>query len=355
MTISKKDNYNILLIFGGGSTEHEVSAVSAKYIEETFLDNNKYQLISVEMLADRSFKTRYERFSVEFLEHKRIAIYEKESLDRTYSGDPDTKTVGPKIIDIDVVIPCIHGFPGETGDIQSFLEIKNLPYFGCNSESSKICFNKINTKIWLNNINIPNTPFIFLDEASTTNLKMAKDFFSQNKQAVFIKASNQGSSVGCYKITQIDELETAIKNAFKYSPYVLIERAMKGRELEISVYEYKGEIFASKPGEILCPDSFYSYDEKYSPHSQTKTVTVADNVDEKIINTMRDYSIIVFKILKLKHLSRIDYFLTENQEIYLNEINTFPGLTPISMFPKMMEENGHTFSSFIISTIDSLI
>ncbi|MBF0360377.1 MAG: D-alanine--D-alanine ligase [Oligoflexia bacterium] len=350
--MDKKNIYNVLLIFGGGGTEHEVSAVSAKYIEESFSENEKYNLISVEMLKDKSFKTKDERYCVEFLEHKRVAIYQKDSMDRTYGDDNKT---GPQIIEVDAVIPCIHGYPGETGDIQSFLDIKNIPFFGCSSESSKICFNKINTKIWLNHLNIPNTPFLFLEDLNELNVKLATNFFLQNENFVFVKSSNQGSSVGCYPIRHLEDLESAIRNAFEYSPFVLIEKGVAGRELEISVYEYHGSIHASRPGEIICPSNFYSYDEKYSPHSQTKTVTLAENVEERIVKLMKEYSITVFKKLKLKHLSRIDFFLGKDNQIYLNEINTFPGLTPISMFPKMMEENGHSFKNYIVSSIDALL
>jgi D-alanine-D-alanine ligase len=133
----------------------------------------------------------------------------------------------------------------------------------------------------------------------------------------------------------------------------LIEKRLHPRELELSVYEFNGKLQISYPGEIICPSKFYSYEEKYSQVSQTTTETKARDLTEEQIKTMTDYAAKLYYGLKLRHLSRIDFFLDNNQ-IYLNEINTFPGLTPISMFPKMMEANGHSFTEFLSQHIKHL-
>ena len=192
---------------------------------------------------------------------------------------------------------------------------------------------------------IPNTPWIFL--SNQDELEKAHIFF-RNSKSVFIKSASQGSSVGCYKVDKEDELDSKIREAFKYSSYVIIEKKVLGRELEVSAYEYKGKIHISRPGEIICPDNqFYSYEEKYSTGSKTKTVMRAERLDSKVLEKITDYSKKVFQLFKLRHLSRIDFFLTDDGEIYLNEINTFPGMTPISMFPKMMEADGVQFKDFL--------
>jgi D-alanine-D-alanine ligase len=170
---------------------------------------------------------------------------------------------------------------------------------------------------------------------------------------IVIKASNQGSSVGCFMVEKGKDPVPTVKEAFKFSSFVLVEKRMKPREIEVSVYEYDGKLQISYPGEIICPGSFYSYEEKYSKGSQTTTATKAEDLTNDQVRLITDYSSKLYHGLKLRHLSRIDFFLDEGT-IYLNEINTFPGLTPISMFPKMMEANGHSFKDFLSQHLKNL-
>jgi D-alanine-D-alanine ligase len=248
------------------------------------------------------------------------------------------------IAELHYVVPCIHGPPGETGEIQTYLDLISLPYLGCGPEASLVCFNKVTSKLWFNALSIPNTPFEFL--TCHEDISKAKKLMDAHKK-VFVKAASQGSSVGCYQVTNPSDLEETIKKAFQFSEYVLVEKMVNARELEISTYEFNGEIHATVPGEINCPSKFYSYEEKYNPNSKTTTEVVAPNLSKEVIEEMRSLSIKAFKALKLRHLSRIDFFYTDDGKIYLNEINTFPGATPISMFPKMMENNGHRYLDFI--------
>jgi D-alanine-D-alanine ligase len=248
-------------------------------------------------------------------------------------------------------VPCIHGFPGETGDIQSMLELIGLPYLGCGSEGSKLCFNKVSTKLWLSALDIPNTPFLFLSTNNEAAHAQAHTAF-RNWGAVFVKAASQGSSVGCYKVTDAAALSEAVNAAFGYSDQVLVEKAVRPRELEVAVYRYNDQLVATRPGEIATPsDSFYSYEEKYSAGSHSTTYLEAPNLSEEQVATIREYALKAFSQLGLKDLSRIDFFLTEDNEILLNEINTFPGMTPISMFPKLLEHNGHVFAEFLEGTL----
>jgi D-alanine-D-alanine ligase len=135
---------------------------------------------------------------------------------------------------------------------------------------------------------------------------------------------------------------------------VLVEQAVKPRELEVAAYQYQGELHISKPGEVIAPeDAFYSYEEKYSASSHSKTEVEASNLTEQQLEIIRTSSEKVFTQMRLRHLSRIDFFLTPEGNIYLNEVNTFPGMTPISMFPKMLENNGHKFSEFLADCVRS--
>jgi D-alanine-D-alanine ligase len=171
--------------------------------------------------------------------------------------------------------------------------------------------------------------------------------FHQIHGEVVVKASNQGSSVGCYMVPKGGDLKKAICDAFGLSPFVLIEKRLCPRELEVSAYEYDGKLQISYPGEIMTPSStFYTYEEKYSSASESKTFVRAQNLTPEQVGTITDYATKLYQGLKIRHLSRIDFFLADG-EVYLNEINTFPGSTSISMFPKMLEANGHSFVAYL--------
>lgn len=321
---------HVLLLCGGGSAEHEVSLVSANYIEEQLKQIDDIAYTRVEMKEDGWFDQNGHMCQL--------------NLDKTLQ-------TGDKKTSINYVIPCVHGYPGETGDLQSFLDMAKLPYFGCGAEASTNCFNKITTKLWFDALNIPNTPYVFLSDNNEVAHAQAEAAFDKWGQ-VFIKAACQGSSVGCYKVTDKSELAETVNNAFTYSEQVLIEKAIKPRELEIAAYQYGEELVITKPGEILSPeDEFYTYEEKYSADSHSTTKVEADNLTDEQIEQIRDYARKAFVHMKLKDLSRIDFFLSEEGEILLNEINTFPGMTPISMFPKMLEHYGHQFKAFLEQAI----
>lgn len=321
--------YNILLLAGGKSSEHDISLVSSGYLESNLNEIPDFNVIKVIIGKDGIFRD---------CENNAVEInFSKELVSK------NQKTP------IDYVVPCIHGFPGETGDLQSWLEMIELPYLGCGSEASKICFNKITTKLWFDALGIPNTPYLFLN--SINELPKAEAFMKEHK-SLFIKAASQGSSVGCYPAHNLDELRDGVEKAFGYSNQVVIEILVEPRELEVSAYQVNGEIHISLPGEIkVSKGKFYSFDEKYSKDSGSTTDIVAQNVSVEMQNKIREYAKRAFIGLKLRHLSRIDFFLTADDNIYLNEINTFPGMTPISMFPKMMINNGHSFKEFLESNI----
>jgi len=327
---------NILLLCGGGSTEHDISLVSVKYLKECLdsIADFHTTLVVIEKNGDWVDENNNKRL----LDAKRQLRF----------SDDSSKSSTP----VDIAIPCIHGYPGETGDLQSYFEMINLPYLGCNSETSKMCFNKITTKLWATALGVKNTPYVFVSDLSSESQEKVLAFFKHHGEIV-IKASNQGSSVGCYMAIKEEEVMPTLKKAFEYSPFVLVEKKLVPRELEVSLYEFDGKIQLSYPGEINCPSKFYSFEEKYSGKSQTTTEIKAPGLTDSQVATIHDYCLRLQSGLKLRHLSRIDFFL-ENGEIYLNEINTFPGMTPISMFPKMMEANGHSFKSFIIQNISKL-
>lgn len=327
-------NVNVLLVCGGGGPEHSISQLSADFIEAALQGMEWVQCVRVELTADGSL-----------LDVNGGACELRRESGLIFAEDSG------RCWGVDYVIPCIHGYPGETGDIQSYLELLCLPYFGNGAEASRNCFNKITSKLWLTALDIPVTPYVIVSSMDDEDVAAAQAAL-QDWGSVFIKASSQGSSVGCYQVDDEAKLESALEQAFNYSPYVLVEKTIKARELEVAVYEYVGETIATLPGEILCPEEgFYSYDEKYDAGSHSTTDVVAAGLSPQQVDLIRGYSIKAFSHFKLRHLARIDFFLLENGEIYLNEINTFPGMTEISMFPKMQAQHGHRFDDYLLQTI----
>lgn len=326
---------NLLLLAGGGSSEHEISLKSAEYLKQQ-IDSEAFNIYYV--VIDSNFMWNEEKYGdCQLNQNQHLSFASEEN----------------SPIKIDCVLPCIHGYPGETGDIQSYLELINIPYLGTNSEASKICFNKVSTKLWLENYSIATTPFTFIDEVSSENLNIAQEFFKVHKE-VFIKASNQGSSVGCYHCNNADELESLLEKAFQFSHYVLIEKKIIGRELEVAVYQdLNGKIRASWPGEILTNGNFYDYEEKYSTTSTTK-VDVKAKLSNELVSQIQSTAIRAFKKLNLSDIARIDFFLTQEGLLYINEINTFPGHTDISLFPKMVEGSGDKYSTILNQILRSL-
>ena len=322
---------NILLLCGGGSSEHEVSLVSAGYLFEQLNSIEDFNVVRVEIKSEG---------------------WCLDSGDLVYLDINNQMLCGQKEqMKIDFIAPCIHGFPGETGDIQSLFEMAKIPYLGCGSEASNNSFNKITSKLWYDALGIANTPYLFLSDNNEQSHTAAKEAFEKWGK-VFVKAARQGSSVGCYKVTESEQLEEAVNKAFTFSDQVLVEKAVVPRELEVAAYEMDGQLYISKPGEVIAPNgAFYTYEEKYGADSHSTTEVEATNLTQEQLKQIDNDARKVFTQMKLRHLSRIDFFLTEDNEIYLNEVNTFPGMTPISMFPKMLQHHGHDFTEYLIDVI----
>ncbi|MBG60227.1 MAG: D-alanine--D-alanine ligase [Halobacteriovoraceae bacterium] len=322
---------NLLLLKGGGGQEHDVSLVTANYLGSV-IDNTRFRIFEVEV--DQEFTWSVDGEKVELNFHKELLF--------SNSGKKEK---------IDVCVPCFHGYPGETGHIQAFFEMIKLPYLGCGYEASAICFNKVLTKLWLEKASIPVTPFIIANDSSEETLEKVSSFFDE-QGSIFIKASNQGSSVGCYPVDKKSEIKKFLKEAFNFSNFVIVEKKIVPRELEISVFEHKGEVIATSPSEIICPDKFYSYEEKYSQKSKTQT-NLNPDLDPQITKTIQEFARMAFINLKLAQFCRMDFFVV-GEQVYLNEINTFPGMTPISLFPKMIENYGLSYPQVLNDQLESL-
>lgn len=318
---------NILLLCGGGSSEHEISLLSANLIEIELRKGDHFYVFRVEIKPEGWFDTS-----------NKVVNFDAQSAKITCDTYSQV---------IDFVVPCIHGFPGETGDIQSLLELAKVPYLGCGPVASAKNFNKILSKRWYTTLGIPSTPHAHLCFNNKAEKQKALLFF-ERWHSVFVKAAKQGSSIGCYQVTKKQHLFKSIDKAFRFSSQVLVEKALVARELEVAAYEYGGTLHITAPGEIVSPrNKFYSYKEKYNTKSTSITHTKAQNLSPSHLQRIKEYSVKVFEGMNLRHLSRIDFFLTEKGDIYLNEVNTFPGMTSTSLFTKMLKGNGHSMCRFL--------
>lgn len=323
---------NVLLICGGGSNEHDISLKSALFFKEKLaqMDGVHAYYLCIERDGRRTNELG-------------------EDCELRKAGEIFNRKT-QVTIPLDYVIPCIHGRPGENGNIQSVFDMMGLPYLGSGPEASQLCFNKVSTKLYLESKGIKTSPFkYFYKEEGNLKENILNAFFSFNKD-VFIKASSEGSSVGCYHVTKQEDLLPSLEKAFTYGPYVLMEETIKGREIEVAAFNYKDELHITPPGEILCQDGFYTFEEKYSETSKAKTQTNAPLTSEQLI-TISEMARNAYQLLQIKDLARVDFFLSEKYGPLLNEINTFPGHTSISMFPMMMEAYGVKYNDFLSDRI----
>lgn len=263
----------------------------------------------------------------------------------------------------DIIFPVLHGLYGEDGTIQGLLELLKVPYVGCKVLASGICMDKVYAKMIFEKANINqakavvvNTKngYTYVDEElnhiSTTIEEICKIVNEKLKYPVFVKPSNSGSSVGVSKAENDEELKNSIQEAAKYDKEILIEQGINGKEIECAVLGMD-DVKASCVGQILSADEFYDYDSKYK-NAESKTIIPAD-VSKEISEKIRKTAIKAFKAVKGSGLSRVDFFVDkETDEIYLNEINTMPGFTNISMYPKLWENCGLTYSKLLDRLIE---
>ncbi len=349
----------VAILFGGASSEHEVSRQSAFAIIKN-ISREKYDILTLGISKSGSWylysgdinKIPNGEWEFDKLNLKK-ALISPDPADKGLIVFNDDNTF--KKINIDVIIPVLHGKNGEDGTVQGLFELSKIPYVGCDVLSSSTCMDKIDTNIILSYCGIKKAKFVFL-----TAFEFNKDSeFCINKiesqiQAypMFVKPSNAGSSVGISKVKNRSELYNAIKVAIKEDSRILIEESIDGQEVECAVLG-NDEPTTSLVGEIAPSNEFYDYDAKYvSDSSLYIPAHISDETSEKV----KAIAIKAYKAMGCKGLSRIDFFVQkETNEVLLNEINTFPGFTSISMYPKLMDKIGISFTSLIDKLIELAI
>lgn len=328
----------IAVLFGGQSSEHEVSCMSAANIISN-INKEYYEMILIGITKEGKW------LKVNSLEEIQNGTWENSDIEAVLS--PNAKDKAVLLIEkdkvrkqkVDVVFPALHGLYGEDGTIQGILELAQIPYVGCGVLASSIAMDKLYTKIVVNTLGIRQAEYVAVRKRELSDMKSVIDKVENIlKYPVFVKPSNAGSSCGVSKAQNGEELEKALNKAAEYDRKILVEETIIGRELECAVLGGRdGE--ASGVGEILAAADFYDYDAKYN-NQESKTVlspVLPEGKEEEI----RKAAVEIFKALDGYGLSRVDFFLEEStKEVIFNEMNTLPGFTGISMYPKLWEAKG---------------
>ena len=337
------------LIFGGMSTENEVSVMSTNSVLKN-LDKKKYEIFPIYISKSGEW---YQYDNLENIEINEDMLHLHK-----------VENVMAYIQKLDVLFPVLHGLYGEDGTIQGLFEILKKPYVGCGVLASSLGMDKAYTKVIFDKANICQAPYIYLKKYQNTYIYIDKEFNEKKvtlEEGVdiiakeigfpaFIKPSNSGSSVGINKAKNKEELKEYIQYAGKFDNKILIEKGINGQEVECAVLGNE-EVIASCVGEIKSADEFYSYDSKYQ-NENSKTLIPA-NINKETSEEIRKLAIKAFKAIDGKGLSRVDFFVeNETNMIYINEINTLPGFTKISMYPKLFEAVGIQYNELLDKLIE---
>ena len=336
------------VIFGGMSTENEVSCISGASVIK-HLNKEKYNVFPIYIdKIGNWYKVKLE--DVE----KSEELENKEHIEN----------ITEYLKQMDVIFPVLHGLYGEDGTIQGLFELLKIPYVGCGVLASSVGMDKVYTKLIFEKANINqakyiyirkyNEKYIYIDEEFNERILELEDIAKITNDKlefpVFVKPSNSGSSVGINKAHNIEELKNAIVEAGKYDNKILIEEGIVGKEVECAVLGNE-DVISSCVGEIKSADEFYSYDAKYN-NENSKTLIPAD-ISEENSKEIQKLAIKAFKAISGRGLSRVDFFIEDKTEkIYINEINTLPGFTSISMYPKLFEAVGISYEKLLDDLIE---
>ncbi len=339
----------VAILFGGKTAEHEVSLQSARNVIDA-IDRDKYDVVLIGI--DKQGRWHLNEAS-NYLLHaenpKLIALNSSNEQVALVTGKSGAREIvsttgNASFGNIDVVFPVLHGTFGEDGTIQGLLKLANVPFVGAGVLGSSVGMDKDVMKRLLRDAGIANAKFVVFRAYE----KKAIDYEIVTKQLgspVFIKPANLGSSVGIHKAKDEKTFLEAIENAFLYDKKIIIEEAIKGREIECAVLGNEHPA-ASLPGEIIPQHEFYSYEAKYID-AQGAKLEIPAKLPDDIIKEVQQLAVRAFKVLECEGMARVDLFLTEDGRLYVNEINTIPGFTKISMYPKLWEISGIPYSELI--------
>ena len=337
----------VAVIFGGRSNEHDVSVVSAAHVIRSISENpDRYEVICIGITK----KGHWVRFmgSAEDIANGSWAenpdnvscIFSPDPVHRGFIQLEDDGSYTN--IKVDAVFPVLHGKNGEDGTIQGIFQMAEIPFVGCDLISSACCMDKDVTHTILEAHGVRTAKWISMIYRDISKLDEKCSLMEKELgYPMYVKPANCGSSVGITKAHDFEELKAGIKLAFTHDHKVVVEQGINGIELECAVMG-NDEPFASTVGEIAAANEFYDYDAKYN-NSDSKTYIPA-RVPDEVIEEIRETAVRAFKAMGCEGLARCDFFLSDKGEVILNEINTLPGHTQISMYPKLMEHEGISYA-----------
>ena len=299
----------VAVLFGGRSAEHEVSLQSAKNVINA-LDKTKYEVTLMKL--DKS------------------GAWNRRHLHALFGGDAD------------VIFPVLHGTYGEDGTMQGLLKLANVPFVGAGVLGSAVGMDKDAQKRLLREAGIPVAKFLVFGSHEKISFEHVK---KELGLPLFIKPANLGSSVGVHKVEDQKQFKSAVKDAFRYDRKILIEEAIVGREIECSVLGNEHPV-ASMPGEVIPHHNFYSYEAKYIDENGAG-LEIPAKLPKAITRRVQETAVRAYKALCCEGMGRVDAFVTEGGMVIINEINTIPGFTKISMYPKMWEASGVSYSELL--------
>jgi D-alanine-D-alanine ligase len=341
----RKDNITVGIVFGGKSREHDVSIESARAICQ-HIDRDRYtpRLIYINKEGNWAF---IEEEALMQAEAYRDTGLIKGIPEHFFSISPwDSRS--PVQAEIDIYFPILHGPNGEDGKIQGLWELAGKPYVGANSFASALAMDKGVAKALFQRAGLPTPGFLIFSGNNETQIK--QEVSQHFHYPVFVKPCSLGSSVGISKVKKEDELIPAVRIAFQYDKKIIIEQGLDAREIEISVMG-NDEVLVSPPGELIPANEFYDYADKYL-EGKTQFIIPA-HLSEETESQIKGMAEAAYRTLSLNGMSRIDFFVEKgSQKVYINEINTIPGFTEISMFPRLFGLMGISFTELVSRLIE---
>ena len=343
-----------VLIYGGRSTEHEVSRRSAAYIWKN-IDRKRFEAHAIAV-------DKQGQWHPQNSQELSLSMPDEMPVTAANHADPSTIalsqamwTAAAPLADL-VVFNIIHGTSGEDGALQGFLELQEIAYVGPSILGAAIAMDKVVAKQLVESAGLAIVPYLAfrIHEWQGQRLEFMQKIIEKLSFPMFVKPASLGSSVGIRRVLGRDELEKAIDFAFEFDERVLIETGIEAREIEYACLgDYVPRL--SEPGEIGVPSGFYSYEEKYSNQSKAEVIVPA-SLAQDIADQGRDFARRIFYALNLYGMARIDLFLTKkDQKFYFNEANTLPGMTAISQYPKLWEHEGMKAMDLISKLLDTAI
>ncbi|MGE4272892.1 MAG: D-alanine--D-alanine ligase [Desulfitobacterium sp.] len=340
----------IVLLFGGQSGEHEVSLNSATSVLKA-IDSEKYEVQTIGITKSGQW-----HWGVNPVDWQRDSTIQGIQVNLIHDpSNPHFIALDgsplPHQGKFDFIFPVLHGPFGEDGTIQGLFEMANVPYAGSGVLGSALGMDKDRMKAVFSEAGLPQAPYLtILRETLHNNMEKAlKNIEESLGYPCFVKPANLGSSVGISKASNPEELVKALKLAAEYDRKIVVEKNIVGREIELSVLG-NDEAQASVPGEILPSKDFYDYEAKYIDTGSR--LVIPAELDPLVVSGLQEKAVQAFHAVEACGLSRVDFFVTKDNQIYINEINTMPGFTEISMYPKLWEASGIPYSDLITRLIE---